>query len=149
MIICQEFRQPVDSPFQLPDFRQVHNPEVIGILPVKAAPLNHQDFLLLQQIQCELLIIVNAEPFSVQLRENIKSCGRFYRRYARDLIQSPANIVTLFVDPAAGQVQRIGLSGILPCGRDQVLGRHVAADPHGSQHVESLDITSDLRFRSA
>ena len=56
---------------------QKHQPQMVGVGPVEAAALNHQNALLNQQIQHQLLVIVDGIHRRVQAREQIHGAHGF------------------------------------------------------------------------
>src|SRR6478609_4057648 len=55
----QEVAQPLDGVGQVAGPGQRHDPQVVGRGPVEPRALGHQDLLLKQQVEHELLVIVN------------------------------------------------------------------------------------------
>ena len=53
--------------------RQVHDAEVIGLGPVKAAAARDQNLLLVQQVEGKLLVIGDVELLNIHLGEDVES----------------------------------------------------------------------------
>ena len=82
--------------------RQVHDTEVVGLSPVKAAAARDQDLLLVQQVKGELLVIGNVELLHIDLREDVERRTRLNHRDAVNLVERLIHKVALLVDTAAG-----------------------------------------------
>lgn len=65
MICTQEISDLTYGFLQHRDTRQIYHPEMIWILPVERTAMTDQNMLVMQQIQCELLVRVNIELFDV------------------------------------------------------------------------------------
>ena len=101
MVIAEEIRHFLYSLFQDFNPRQIHHPEMIRLLPVKAAAVNQQDFLVPKQIQGELLIIRDIEPFYIDLRKHVKSCFWLHTGNARNIRDCIINVFPLLIDPSS------------------------------------------------
>lgn len=86
VIAVQEFSQLLHGALQHGHFRQIHDTEVIGVGPVEAAAVDEKHMFFPEKIQHKLLIVGDAEPFHVQLREHVKGCIRVRNADTGDIV---------------------------------------------------------------
>lgn len=72
MVMLQEISQLFHSLGQHLYARQIHNAEMVGLMPVETTAARDQNLLPMKQVERELLIVGNAEFLHVKLGEDVK-----------------------------------------------------------------------------
>ena len=119
------------------DARQIHDAEVVGLVPVEALAARDENLLLMKQVERELLVIGDVELLHVDLREDVERRLGLDHRDAVDLAERVVDEVALLADAAAGR--HIALDALVAAeGRlhDGLRG-HVGAQAHVRQHVDA------------
>ena len=101
-IVVQEVVQVGHAFAEHFDARQIYHAEMVGLLPVKAFAWNQQDFLFMQQIKSELLIICDIEFLRVNFREDVEATLRFYCGNAVNAVEGVVHVFALFVYASTG-----------------------------------------------
>ena len=109
-------------------------------MPVEPAAVYHQQLLLPQQVQRELLVVGDVEPLDVDLREDVERRLRLDGGDARNRVQRFGDVFALFVDATSGH--DVIIDALMPAerGLHDRLRRHIRAQTHVGEHVETLDI---------
>ena len=118
--------------------RQVHDPEVVRLAPVEAAAARHEDALLVQQVQGELLVVGDVELLHVDLGEDVERRLGLDRRDAVDGVERLVDVVALLVDAPARL--HVALNALVAAerGLHDGLRRHVGAQAHVGEHVDAV-----------
>ncbi len=74
---------------------------MIGMRPVKASAVDHENLFLPQKIERKLFVISDIELLDIHPGEDIKSGLRFYRADPGNISQSLINKISLLPDTAA------------------------------------------------
>ncbi len=83
-IVAEEVCHFVDGAFEHLDARQVDHTEMVRVLPIETGALHDEQFLVVQQIERELLVVANVEFLRIDFREDVEGRLRFDRRDAID-----------------------------------------------------------------
>ena len=94
----------------------------------------------MQEIQRELFVVGDIEPFYVELREDVEACLRFHRRHARNAVERFVDEIALLQHAAARR--HVALDALMTAQRclDDGLARRVRAHAHVAKHVDAFDV---------
>ena len=84
------------------DTGQIHDTEVVGLMPVKALTGDQQDLLFPQQVKGELLIIGDVETLGVDLGEDIEAGLGLHSADTGDVIKGLGDKLSLLIYTSAG-----------------------------------------------
>lgn len=140
MVVSEEVPELVGGLGQYVAVGQIDDAEMIRLFPMETAAVGQQDVLLPQQVKGELLVVHHAKALLVQLGEDVKGGLGPDKGQAGDGLQCVADALPLLVNAAAGHQQLFGGVQARHGRRDQRLGGHVGAQPHGGEQVQPLNV---------
>ena len=119
---------------------QIDDAEVIGLRPVESAAGDEEDLLFAEQVKGELLVVGDVELLRIHLREDVESRFWLHGADAGDIGERFVNVVTLFAHPSARRDIAAHALVSAECSLHDGLGRHVGAEAHVGEHLQSFDV---------
>ncbi|SIM46554.1 Uncharacterised protein [Mycobacteroides abscessus subsp. abscessus] len=106
-----------------------------------------EDLLLLEQVQCETLVVDDPEALHVQLGEQVQGAVGLPAAHPVDRVELAVGQVALLLQPPTGQDEVVDGLVAAQGGLDRVLGRDVGAHAHVGQQLDALQIVPRLPQR--
>ena len=106
---------------------QIHDSEVIGLMPVEALAGDQQDLLIPQQVKGKLFVIGDIKLLCVDLGENIEAGLRLYSADTGDIIESLGDEFSLLIHTTTGNNVVLNTLITAESSLNNGLGRHIGA----------------------
>ena len=102
MISAKEISQLLRGIFKNLDPGQIDNPEMVWLLPVEPSAVDDENLFLLEQIQGKFFIVRDVKLLDIYFGENVKCRLGLHCCDARDISESPVNVLSLLINSPSG-----------------------------------------------
>ena len=119
---------------------QKHDAEVVWRAPVEAGALHQHDLGLLQQLQEKLLVVLDRIHRRIEAGEHVQRGARLHAGNARDGSDQLIRQIALLAQATAFAHQVVDALVTAQRSLDGPLPRHVGAQAHVRQHVQTVDV---------
>ena len=128
--------------------RKRDHPEVIRPRPVERRAVHHQQLLLQQQVENELLVVDDGADVRIDAREHVQRATRLDDRHPGNFAEELAGPVSLLKQTATGKDEFIDALVAAKRCLNRVLRRDVGTQPHRGEHVQAFQIAPGPLLRA-